>query len=97
MLDMATTAADTLGQVLTDEFKRTFGSGRPTGRSGLAQLHALPAFPPSRPIRRTVAKMRLAIRSFIKPLKPPTRSPAPPECGELRRRAAEWDTIGSSR
>ena len=27
MLDMATTAADTLGQVLTDEFKRTFGSG----------------------------------------------------------------------
>jgi hypothetical protein len=27
MLDMAATAADTLGQVLTDEFKRTFGSG----------------------------------------------------------------------
>jgi hypothetical protein len=27
MLDMATTAADRLGQVLTDEFKRTFGSG----------------------------------------------------------------------
>ena len=27
MLDMATTAADALGQVLTDEFKRTFGSG----------------------------------------------------------------------
>src|SRR5215217_7536358 len=27
MLDMAATAADRLGQILTDEFKRNFGSG----------------------------------------------------------------------